>query len=499
MWYECESEGGAATVAALEKMSALTAHDDKLGAAVSAAEAELKISLFAAASNDPMLDSQHHYDVANLFGAWNHTTGSPDVVVQVLDTGIDTAHPDLQQNIWQNPGEICGNGIDDDGNGYVDDCNGYNHADDTGNDLLGGHWHGSHCGGTIAADTNNGIGVAGVAGGNGSPDSGARLMISLGFGDSNTGGFAEALVYGADNGAQISSNSWGYTAPDVYEQAVLDAIDYYNDMGGIVVFAAGNSNSEACYYPGCYDGVVGVAALDNGGTRASFSNYGEWIDISAPGVDVMSTMTDEGYGTASGTSMACPHVAGILALGKSANPNASKAELLHCLYDTAADITSENTPAMEGKLGSGLVDAEAFVDCAVEGAPTAAPTITKVPTSAAPSMKPTTSMAPTENRLRLHIEIQTDNYPQETTWTLELIEGDADECDWPGEKAGGPFNSDEPYIQQEVALPRGACTYRWAIYDAWGDGNCCAFGEGWYKLRIDGEVSRPRGTTRAPP
>ena len=100
MWYECESEGGAATVAALEKMSALTAHDDKLGAAVSAAEAELKISLFAAASNDPMLDSQPHYDVANLFGAWNHTTGSPDVVVQVLDTGIDTDHPDLQQNIW---------------------------------------------------------------------------------------------------------------------------------------------------------------------------------------------------------------------------------------------------------------------------------------------------------------------------------------------------------------------------------------------------------------
>ena len=213
MWYECESEGGAATVAALEKMSALTAHDDTLGAAVSAAEAELKISLFAAASNDPMLDSQPHYDVANLFGAWNHTTGSPDVVVQVLDTGIDTDHPDLQQNIWQNPGEICGNGVDDDGNGYVDDCNGYNHADDTGNDLLGGHWHGSHCGGTIAADTNNGIGVAGVAGGNGSPDSGARLMISLGFGDSNTGGFAEALVYGADNGAQISSNSWGSPRP----------------------------------------------------------------------------------------------------------------------------------------------------------------------------------------------------------------------------------------------------------------------------------------------
>ena len=245
-------------------------------------------------------------------------------------------------------------------------------------------------------------------------------------------------VYGATTRAD-QLQRWGYTAPDVYEQAVLDAIDYYNDMGGIVVFAAGNSNSEACYYPGCYDGVVGVAALDNGGTRASFSNYGEWIDISAPGVDVMSTMTDEGYGTASGTSMACPHVAGILALGKSANPNASQAELLHCLYDTAADIASENTPAMEGKLGKGLVDAEAFVDCCVEGAPTAAPTITKVPTSAAPSMKPTTSMAPTENRLRLHIEIQTDNYPQETTWTLELIEGDADSATGPARRRAAFF------------------------------------------------------------
>ena len=116
-------------------------------------------------------------------------------------------------------------------------------------------------GGTIAADTNNGIGVAGVAGGNGSPDSGARLMISLGFGDSNTGGFAEALVYGADNGAQISSNSWGYTSPEFYEQAVLDAIDYYNSAGGIVVFAAGNDNSQACHYPGCYEGVVGLSLI----------------------------------------------------------------------------------------------------------------------------------------------------------------------------------------------------------------------------------------------
>ena len=115
-------------------------------------------------------------------------------------------------------------------------------------------------------------------------------MISVGFGSTFTGGFAEALVYGADNGAQISSNSWGYTSPDVCEQAVIDAIDYYNDEGGIVVFAAGNDNSEACYYPGCYDGVVGVAALDDNGARAYFSNYGGTVDISAPGHPVLSTV-----------------------------------------------------------------------------------------------------------------------------------------------------------------------------------------------------------------
>ena len=105
------------------------------------------------------------------------------------------------------------------------------------------------------------------------------------------------------------------------EQAVIDAIDYYNDEGGIVVFAAGNDNSEACYYPGCYDGVVGVAALDDNGARAYFSNYGGTVDISAPGHPVLSTVimgegsVDSNYDSYSGTSMACPHVAGVLALG----------------------------------------------------------------------------------------------------------------------------------------------------------------------------------------
>jgi subtilisin family serine protease len=491
MWYECDSEGGAATVAALERMSALTS-GDPLGAAVAKAEAELKISLFQGAPwapDDPQYAQQQgHYDAVNLAQAWAAVKGDPSVVVQVLDTGIDTSHEDLQQNIWQNPGEICGNGLDDDGNGYVDDCNGYNHADDTGNDLLGGHWHGSHCGGTIAADSNNAIGVAG---GDGTANSGAKLMISLGFGDENTGGFAEALVYGADNGAKISSNSWGYTSPDFVEQAVLDAIDYYNAAGGIVVFAAGNDNSEGCYYPGCYEGVVGVAALDNSGNRASFSNYGAWIDISAPGVDILSTMTEGSYGTASGTSMACPHVAGILALGASANPNATKDRLLECLYDTAHDVSAEN-PDFEGKLGTGLVDADAFVQCAQTGAPSPAPTISKAPTTSVPSLAPTLTLPPTADPAKLSIEITTDNYPTETTWTLDLVDGDEDLCAWTGANEGGPFS--EPYIEQDVALPRGNCTFEWKIFDAWGDGICCAFGEGWFKLKLDGVLVFEGGT-----
>ncbi|KAH8078804.1 serine-type endopeptidase [Aureococcus anophagefferens] len=363
--------------------------------------------------DDPGLNTQSHYDAINLREAWDLTTGDPNVVVQVLDTGIELDHPDLQLNIWTNPGEICGNGVDDDFNGYVDDCHGYNHADDTGTDLIGDHWHGTHCGGTIAADSNNGVGVAGVAGGDGSANSGAKLMVSVGFGKTRNGGFAEALLYGADNGAQISSNSWGYTNPGAYSQSVLNAIDYYNAKSGIVVFAAGNSNSESAYYPGYYEGAVAVAAVKNSGVRADFSNYGDWIEIAAPGVSVYSTLTGSTYGYASGTSMAAPHVAGMLALGMAVDITFPRDGLLSCAYDTAMPIGDLNpdyearpappAPRVERADAKPSAKPSEAPTAKPSEAPTAKPTAkpTEMPTekpTAAPTEKPTAkpSAAPTE-------------------------------------------------------------------------------------------------------
>jgi hypothetical protein len=286
------------------------------------------------------------FKLTDMYEAWGITTGDSNVVVQVVDSGLDIYHEDIADNIWHNSGEICGNGLDDDNNGYIDDCHGYNHADDIGFDLYGSSDHGTHCSGIISAVRNNNRGIAGIAGGNGTFGSGIKIMTSVMFGKTQSAGWSEAITYGADNGATISSNSWGFTTSGYSGGKYLRvAIDYFNSHNeGIVIAASGNSNSNLPYAPASIDNVISVGAVDSEGSRAYFSNYGEHTDIFAPGVSIVSLLPDDKYGLKSGTSMACPFVAGILALGKSVlNENSgvtpSKGALLSCLFSTSSKFT----------------------------------------------------------------------------------------------------------------------------------------------------------------
>jgi len=339
--------------------------------------------------NDPSYSTQDHYPSIGMEAAWAIAGGSSNVVVAVVDSGMDMHHPDLTTNKWTNPGEICGNGLDDDGNGYVDDCHGYNFADDEGNlSLEGDGSHGTHCAGIISADSDNGVGVAGTAGGkDGTP--GVSLMTLTTFGKTRYAGFAEAIVYGADNGASISSNSWGYTAPGVYSGAELDAIDYFNAQanggaisdGGIVVFAAGNDADNGDWYPGVYPSSFTVAATDNAHEPAYFTNYGDWIDISAPGVSIYSTIIDS-YGYMSGTSMACPMVSGALALLVSHRPGHTRAEYINCLQTTATAVSSPFSPGgSSADFGAGVISPAAALVCveSLANLPPAAPTSPSLP------------------------------------------------------------------------------------------------------------------------
>ncbi len=310
--------------------------------------------------DDPQLPNQWHYNNTgqtggtadadiDLFEAWDIQVGTPDVIVAVTDGGINPNHEDLAANMWVNTGEIPGNGIDDDNNGYIDDVNGYNFADNTGTIPAGDH--GSHVGGTVAAVNNNATGVGGVAGGDGTAGSGARLMSCVAFGTA-VGGFETTYIYAADNGAVISQNSWGYTSPGAFEQVVLDGIDYfiaeagYDEngdpfgpmQGGIVFVAAGNDATDAEWYPGFYEPTFAVSGSDHNDDIYDASNFGDWIEAAAPGESVLSS-TGNSYAVFSGTSMACPHVSGVAALIISEFAgNITPAQVKARLIETAEDV-----------------------------------------------------------------------------------------------------------------------------------------------------------------
>lgn len=402
--------------------------------------------------NDPLLVDQWHYHNAgnasiatsvkkgadiNVKDVWSQLTcGDPSIVVAVVDEGVKYTHPDLADNMWTNPDEVAGNGIDDDNNGYIDDVHGYNFVDngaitwdkvDANGD--GDSGHGTHCAGTIAAVNNNGKGVSGVAGGSGRGD-GCKIMscqIFSGFGGGDVRSTVNAIKYAADNGASIISCSFGYTSAFASDNAYIksqgsaeiDAIHYFeavegnNDVlnGNIAIFAAGNDAHPYAHYPGAFHDIISVTAFGPDYLPASYTNFGPGCNICAPGGEsklppwnsyrayVLSTVPSEvpelydqsrpqkgfDYGYMQGTSMACPHVSGVVALalsyakklGKTFDKEEFKSLIVSSANDLDTKLTGEkkyfdgstlNLAQYYHKLGTGAIDAWRLM-MAIEGTP----------------------------------------------------------------------------------------------------------------------------------
>lgn len=377
--------------------------------------------------------------------AWRLCAGDPSVVVAIFDLGINDVHEDLRSALWTNSGETRGNGIDDDGNGFIDDCYGFNFFGcktlDDGTvkpsyniDSSKGSGHGTHVAGIIGAVNGNGKGVSSIAGGTGNKD-GVRLMsCQIFYGDDGAKGTdseaALGFIYAADNGACIAQCSWGHTSEilkhdqEYIEKAPLEyaALQYFLDeensnhpalKGNIAVFAAGNQGNPYSIYPGALKDIISVTALDSRGLPGGYTNYGPGCKIAAPGGEWLGTKDDyrtmilsTGKGSQHdntpsisslnhqyvfmyGTSMACPHVSGVLALGiayaQKLGKTFTREELTSLLLTSANDIdhlmtgnkeffnTSSSSISIplsqyKGQMGTGAVDAWKFL-MAVEGTP----------------------------------------------------------------------------------------------------------------------------------
>lgn len=321
--------------------------------AVQYAEPDMLVFASATMPNDPAFNQlwglhQRTDKDIDAPEAWDLTQGSSNVVVAVIDTGIDYGHEDLAANMWRNPGEIPGNGIDDDGNGFRDDVYGWDFCNED-SDPYDDNSHGTHCAGTIGAVGNNGIGVAGV-------NWGVKLMAVKTMNSGGSGYISDAIdavYYATRRGVRLTSNSWGYYG---WLQSMKDAIDNAGTSNILFVAAAGNELNDNDTNP-CYPSsfvsanIISVAATDADDDLAWFSNFGKTaVDLAAPGEYIYSTvLTAQGkYASYSGTSMATPHVAGAAALIAAYSPVLTAAQIKQRILDN-----TDRSPTLSGKTVSG--------------------------------------------------------------------------------------------------------------------------------------------------
>ncbi|MCJ2563092.1 MAG: S8 family serine peptidase, partial [Candidatus Thermoplasmatota archaeon] len=292
--------------------------------------------------NDPRWANQWGPKKIQAQDAWNLTKGNSSVIVAILDTGVDYLHEDLAGNMWKNPSEDGGTpGVDDDGNGYIDDLYGWNFFNDTEyvmdnndrdtNDNPADIYHGTHVSGITAAVMNNSKGIAGLAQ---VKIMAVKVLARNGIGDWSW--LSSGIKYAYENGADIISMSLGgSSAPNSVKTQAQNAWD----NGTLLVGASGNDGSNGVHYPGRYDTVIAVGATDSTDTRAGFSNYGNELELTAPGVTILSCKrTNPYYQNMPGTSQATPHVSGVAALMLSRYPSYTNMQVRLLLRNTSVDL-----------------------------------------------------------------------------------------------------------------------------------------------------------------
>ncbi len=311
--------------------------------------------------NDPYRTSQWALARIDAYQGWDITRGDPSFPVAILDTGVDWNHPDLDGDVWLNTADPIGGG-DDDGNGYTDDYRGWDFVtgvsgcwsgeDCSGedNDPMDFAGHGTHVSGIAAAETNNGVGICGIA------FDCSIMCLRIGWLANDGWAYvrmdfaAEAMYYAANEGARGANCSWGSS----YTSYLANSISYASSHNVVVVSAAGNDGNSSAPYLGTRSDVIAVAATDQTDHKASWSNYGTWVDIAAPGVSIWSTYFNNTYAYLDGTSMSAPHVAGLAALIAAADPSLTRLQRFNLILDSAEPIN--DTYYNQGLLGSGRVN-----------------------------------------------------------------------------------------------------------------------------------------------